>query len=266
MGPPETASPSWPASPPSPFDSFSHRQKLRRAKFHIDDVETRLREWGPKGCQVFKEADAEGRTHLLAKQVEPLPDDLPLIIGDALQNLRNSLDNLAFSLALKKQGTLTLEQEQRISFPLDGAEVKVGASSIRLMASDVQEDVCALAPNPARQALDEDPLWLLNKAANRDKHRRVQPTVTAIGQYELDLKVISPYFFLHGPGRLEPGANPVVIATLGPHAEVEGEMSTVFEVLFDSPSEIADRSIIITLRWFHDYVRDTVFKRLESHL
>ena len=41
------------------------------------------------------------------EMLNPLPADLPVIVGDALQCLRHSLDNLAFSLALANKRTLT---------------------------------------------------------------------------------------------------------------------------------------------------------------
>ncbi len=118
--------------------------------------------------------------------VEPLPNDLSVVIGDALQCLRNSLDNLAFALGKAENPTMSEKDERSISFPLFDSPNEGTDLRITQMNSVVQGVVRSLVPDPARLGLVDDPLWLLNKAAIYDKHREVTtmavmvPNVTTI--------------------------------------------------------------------------------------
>ena len=78
--------------------------------------------------------------------LKPLPDDLSVIIGDALQCLRHSLDNLAFSLALANNRTLTAKQEEEISFPIYDHHVTERTKVIQLMSQSVKDDISSLRP------------------------------------------------------------------------------------------------------------------------
>src|ERR1700686_281492 len=84
------------------------RLKIERAKKHIRDLGVRIR--------MFCESDAYTigvkphpiaeiqQTTLYFASVDPIPDDISLIIGDAVHNLRSSLDHLAWQLVLANGG------------------------------------------------------------------------------------------------------------------------------------------------------------------
>ncbi len=108
------------------------------------------------------------------EMLNPLPADLPVIVGDALQCLRHSLDNLAFSLALANKRTLTAKQEEEVLFPIHDHRVTERTRGIQLMSKSVKDDLSSLAPDPARLVLDQHPLWLLDKAVNWDRHRAIR--------------------------------------------------------------------------------------------
>src|SRR5947208_1380308 len=111
------------------MESFSHRRKLARAELHIQDIETMLTGWLRDGCRTFEKPNREGRFMLYAEQLQPLPDDLPLIMGDAFQCLRNSLDHIIFGLS-KKNPALTADDEDKISFPIYDGAVRDNARAI----------------------------------------------------------------------------------------------------------------------------------------
>ena len=81
----------------------------------------------------------------LVEQLEPLPDDLSVIIGEAFQCLRNSLDNLAFALAIKhKGGYLTEEEEESVAFPIPkkkGNKITPGNPALNLMPDTVRDEI-----------------------------------------------------------------------------------------------------------------------------
>jgi hypothetical protein len=254
------------SSPNSPYDTYSHRQKLRRAEVHIFDVKARLREWASDGCRTFTQSDGNGGIGIYGQQMKPLPGEISVIIGDALQCLRNSLDNLAFSLAKAHRPNMTPEDERDISFPIYNNAVGNGAKAIKLMDKPVKDDIRALAPNPARQPVKEDMLWLLNRTANWDKHRAVTIAIAGIGISHVFLPGGIHYDMSKRFTQKRLDTKPVLLATWNPAAKEGAEILPELQIVFDSPIEVSDRAVIGTLWRFHDHIRDTVFPRLERHL
>ncbi|MGI8809070.1 MAG: hypothetical protein ACR2KK_14765 [Acidimicrobiales bacterium] len=112
-----------------------------------------------------------------AQLVEPIPDELSLMAGDAFQCLRNSLDHIVFALSKKGTPTMTANQEDIPQFPIvrDHTKKAIDAThtALSLLSPDARDAVVALTPNPTTQKIDTEPLWLLNKMSNRDKHRQI---------------------------------------------------------------------------------------------
>jgi hypothetical protein len=84
--------------------SFSHRRKLARAKLHMQDVEAMFNGWLSDGYRVIEETNCKGYVVLYAEQSKPLPDQIPLAIGDALHCQRSSLDQIIFALSRSTTG------------------------------------------------------------------------------------------------------------------------------------------------------------------
>jgi len=248
--------------------SLSHRRKLARAKGHIEDVEALLAGWSSDGYRTFEKPNGEGRFVLYAEQLQPLPCDLPLVIGDTFQYLRHSLDHIVFALS-RKNPAMTAQDEDIPSFPIYDGAVRDGAKAISFLDQTARDDVRGLAPDPARQALDQDPLWLLNKMSNRDKHREI--VISPIARSDADTLILyesdgTDYFRGFGAKQLQPGAGPVALLELARSPGVKAEIGHSVKVIFDQGVEVADRQVVATLRWFHEHIRDTVFQRLEAHL
>ena len=207
---------------------------------------------------------------LCAELEKPAPDDLPLVIGDAFQCLRNSLDHIVFALS-RKNPAMTAQDEDVPAFPIYDGAVRPNARAISLLDNAARDDVRDLAPDPARKPLNQDPLWLLHKMSNRDKHREVAIALNVewqIGSYDLFESDGSDYFstLSFGPQRLEGGTEPVVLAEVGGSPAVKAQVGISSKVIFDQGVEVANREVAPTLRWMHDHIRDTVFQRLEPHL
>ena len=236
-----------PPSPATPFDSWGHRQKLLRADTQIAQALTAIDAWVQDGgYRTFDEPDGAGNAHVQAEMVKPLPEDLSVIIGDALQNLRNSLDNLVFSLALDNRGTLSPVEERGISFPISDSAVPTNSLSIQLLSQGAITDICSLAPDPARLALNHDPLWLLNGTANRDKHRTI---LVAAGAVTSAGAIFRPSgsggrgggLYFGAPSgafeRMSLGGPPVSIGTIYANAPAEVEPRHRMQIRFDGNIE-----------------------------
>ena len=125
--------PTAPKNPTGPLPS--HRRKLARAETHIQEVERLIKGWANDGnaYKIAVEANDEGHIEVFGEQLKPIPDQLELVIGDALQAMRSSLDNLAFALAFKKTPTMTAKEEGGVSFPIFDEPASIADRSVKLM-------------------------------------------------------------------------------------------------------------------------------------
>lgn len=255
------------------LESLSHRRKLAHAECHIRKLEALLSDWDSDGHRIFEQTNSEGEHQLCCEMLKPLSDELGLVVGDALQALRNTLDNLAFALAKTHTPGLTPEQEEEVSFPIPRRQtpIALGHPAIALMSQGAQNDLCALTPNPARNQLDQHPLWLLNKTANRDKHREIPTAAVAFAVQEMKIGIAGEsgyidYLQMKGNQLLQMGANPSIVAVWGRGSTLKPHIRSGVNVIFDKGIEVENRLVGQTLRLFHDYIRDTVVKSLEVHL
>src|SRR5918995_3001656 len=78
------------------------RLKIERARKHIRDLETETSAYlnsSPHPYQLRAEDDpATGDEVYRVRVLFPIPESIPLIVGDAVHNLRSALDHLAWQL------------------------------------------------------------------------------------------------------------------------------------------------------------------------
>jgi len=229
-----------------------------------------VKAWPNAGSyRISIEPDGNGGSRIVGKQLKPLPGDLGLVIGDALQAMRSSLDNLAFALAAKSSPSMTAKEEEDVSFPINDMPAPIGHRSIKHMGSIIGGEVVGFCPDPAVSPIQEHPLWILNKMNNRDKHRAITVAAFAVAHYSMSLSGT-----MSGPGFIGPGGpqhtkdvgDAVVFASFGPGSQIQTNLSASLQIVFDQGVEASNREVSSTLRWFHDHIRDVVFQGLEQHL
>jgi hypothetical protein len=216
------------------------------------------------------ETNSEDHVEVFGQQLKPLPADLELIVGDALQAMRSSLDNLAFALAIKNTPAMTPKEEADVSFPIFDTPPTARSRSVMHMDGTAIAEVIRLCPDPAVGPIKDHPLWLLNKASNRDKHRTITVAAIAadnVSQHIHKAIVKGPARIgIGGPKRTKNVGDRVVFSTFGPGSQVQIDVRAALQVVFDQGVEVADREVCGTLRSFHDHIRDTVFQSLEVYL
>ena len=174
---------------------------------------------------------------MVVELLKPLPDILPLVIGDALQNLRNSLDHLAFALA--HTPNMTPGQERDVSFPISDLAIVSTDRRIKMMSPNAKSDICSLAPDPRRQLPNQDPLRLLNKTNNRDKHRGVSVFAVAAGIHGLAFQSgYIDHLRLIGSQQLELGVISEPFMEWGPNTHLNAQLSHSVKVSFDKGVEV----------------------------
>jgi hypothetical protein len=145
--------------------------KVQRAKKHIVDLES---EWGifldtgPYRISVEDDFNTGERNYNVADAGE-IPVDIPVIVGDALQNIRSALDHLAYHLAVLGSGSSG--KLSHTYFPISDNATKYHsekARKVKGMRQDAIDAIDALEPYGGGRG---EIFWLINTLNNIDKHR-----------------------------------------------------------------------------------------------
>jgi hypothetical protein len=150
--------------------------KLGRAKVHLDALDILLQDFSGEGKAYAFTCydDPKTERHSLKTLMFEVPDPITLTVGDALYNMRSSLDQLVWSLA-KRPGKLI--DPEGTQFPIVErnntkhrkriADLTVGVPPLAI------DEIKSLQPYHRRAAFKSHPLWRLNAMGNLDKHRRI---------------------------------------------------------------------------------------------
>lgn len=123
----------------------------------------------------------------------PLPETLQEHVGDCVEKLRSSLDQIIFELSVRANGGLSEQEERSTKFPImSKAPQKVTKTTwqgIDLIPERARRQVQMLQPYVTHSELPQRaPLAILTTLAERSKHRTeltaatvAEPTVTSIG-------------------------------------------------------------------------------------
>lgn len=148
--------------------------KIERANQHINEFNTDLFAFFKTGAGGVRiDHDFAGRETLVL-DAKPLPKIIPLILGDAIHNLRAALDLMACEIVTNAGGTPTKycsfpirDTRQELVSTVSGGEIKIAGS-----------DICDLITDVIKPYIGgNDPIWGLNKIDIIDKHRLLIPTV-----------------------------------------------------------------------------------------
>lgn len=156
--------------------------KLNRAEEHIDTLDAEIRTFlADKPYGAYRTLEREGAEHVIhwSRCTQP-PRRLGLIAGDAIHNIRSSLDHMVVALAkfgASGIGQVVSEQEERrLQFPITLSPIE--------FRNQVRGRALAWIPPPAvliieqrqpylalPQSPKQFPLFELSQLDNADKHR-----------------------------------------------------------------------------------------------
>jgi len=145
--------------------------KIKRAYEHISAFGEQLRAFlEGRPYKVGAKRDPETRKLIYyVESAEPVPDCLPLIAGDAIQNLLSALDHLAYQLVCSDTGD-NPPNPRGIYFPIADDAAKYEASKRGRMQGARQQTFDAVdALKPYKGG--DDRLWTLQRLNNIEKHR-----------------------------------------------------------------------------------------------
>ncbi len=263
--------------------------KIERAQYHLEAINKAVRDFISEDNQiVIFERDPNIIDNYLVKiKFKSLPPQLlPLIVGDALQNLRSSLDHIALALTIRHSGeAISKDVERACQFPIIGDTSKKGEpgmgpqmwrsnSGVKIgMASPkAQRIIEVLQPYQRGKDFDAHPLWVLNELCNGDKHR-VLTMVTGV----IDSLQIVPGSLINCrrlPGEMIPLGRTVngnieiasiPLEKIDPNLQVGLKINITVKVVFSDilPDQL---NVIDTLWEIHRYITEEVIPPLAPYL
>jgi len=146
-------------------------QKIKRAKQHIAELKNQLCAFIDNDPYKVgaKQDSSTGKLIYYITNIEPIPDDLALIAGDAIQNLMSSLDHLAYQLVCSDTED-NPPNPRWIYFPIADDFSKYEAKKSGKMKGASQETFDKIdLLKPYKEG--NDLLWNLYRLNNIEKHR-----------------------------------------------------------------------------------------------
>ena len=213
-------------------------------------------------------------------------DEIPvapcsLIIGDIVQNIRSSLDHIAYALAINKINPLPQKFERQSQFPIIGDENNMGIpgsgpemfrnnalpSMIKYIEEEAKAVIEGVQPYKLGVRFRDHPLWKLNNLANTDKHRILHVSAAYAASYTVKNCKVSGNF-TNEPGIVK---NETVIARLGKLQPMDPENSLEMQVIPNmtiafSDGLLANQLVINTLDTITSYVDNKVLTPLQEFL
>jgi hypothetical protein len=177
----------------NPFDS--PKSTLRRARHHIKDLEAQVLSFiaeKPWTYAIEQDSDTGEHVHKI-RFTQRMPDEWPNILFDAVNNLRATLDQVAYASAIAASCTSL----KHIKFPFSTAEEWKNAPG---QCKDLPAEIQRLFLEARAYKGGNNTLWAINNICNTQKHFALIPF--AAGQASLFLMKEKPVRRVVAP---EPG-------------------------------------------------------------
>lgn len=171
------------------------KAKLNRAAHHLADIEQQVTAYlATKPCEVIEEPVETSSFRARLVMRNPVPDELPLAIGDCVHNIRSALDALAYQIAKERHsGEWDDKLERAPAFPICNTPTDFDRffrekQRTNFFDDSVQQAFREFQPFGADERVgrlndvdpkeyEYDPLLRLDALWNIDKHRRIPVVV-----------------------------------------------------------------------------------------
>lgn len=149
-------------------------EKFNRANEYVDQLNAITQKFrdGYPDAVVPEVNRASGEVSYRVAYVPSVPDDVPLILGDALQNLRSTLDHLAYELVIAAKNTPT----SNTAFPIFDSADDYWEHFARKVKGMGQHAIQHINRSEPYQGGFGHRLWQLHRLNNFDKHRTLLTT------------------------------------------------------------------------------------------
>jgi hypothetical protein len=249
--------------------------KIERAKTQISDIEARVQLWAQSNpfSVVNKINPHDPREEVWSFIPKTIGFDLPVIVGEALHNIRSPLDQMLSAVAEQRGSS------DGVAFPFGkSADIFERALSKqkKLLPADAIDMICALQPYKEGNVL----LWAINELNRGDKHRPKLVPVLANSSWKVSFMAVEKGGTLYITGDRRSGylatnqadGKPYVPAKdRHPYAEGETEfvicapgtkfrtdMKPLCKITFGQIQAINTESVVAVLHQMRDLVERTL--------
>jgi hypothetical protein len=248
------------------------RLQVGRAEEHLKTLEDAARDFAQSGAYTAEvEFDQKVFEYRVRARVQAAPPgQIRLLIRELVQGLRSTLDNTSYELAVRQTGKDPPPDADGIAFPIFKDATRYRKGSTRALTHiGAAESALIESLQPYRAAIpNEDPLWILHRLANDDKHKRLHVVGFTVAGSRFHVREFRGGGFRdevrHGP--FDDGA---VVATfyVGPgHHEMDMQFEFVTALAFRGGGPASGKLLGEVLPNVLGYVRDTVVPKFEPFL
>jgi len=237
------------------------RLKIERAKKHIRDLDHRIEIFGESkpytiGAKPHTVPEIK-HTTLYVASVSTIPDDFALIIGDAIHNLRSSLDHLVWQLVEAGGGTPNERTAFPICFGAKGPQQyasAIGSGEIKAMPPDAEKALRAIQP----YVTSDDTLWHLHDLDRIDKHRLIIAVGTALLDWHVSVSEDLTIPFPTTPRHLIAGYEIVNIPTATYERTGHQNFKLGIDIAFGESEIVAGKPVLETVNYMAQFVGSIV--------
>jgi hypothetical protein len=163
--------------------------KLFRAKEHLDGVQVETQKYYQANPARIVRQQEGSPDEFIGKVVTdaPIPQKIPLIVGDFLQNLRSSLDYLVWELVLSAKNIPDHNSMFPICTTSEAFKSQLARHRLDGVPASAIAEIDALQPYQDGQGAKANVLAMIDDLCNVNKHRRILTTILYGGQAPSDL-------------------------------------------------------------------------------
>lgn len=233
-------------------------RKLNRAKDLLGSLKQELSIFlDSKPYRIGTKRDTERRLIYFLKEVGEIPENIPTLVGEILQNLRSALDHKAYELFTSNSSG----DGRHIYFPIAADQASYEANKERKtkgMSQPAKDFIDSIKPYKEGNVI----LWQINELNNLDKHRALVTSGAAfksmdIGAHAMNLMMEKfggvPKDFPKMPLFIKPADNLFPLKTGvelfidGPDAKEIPDMQFIFQVVVNEPGIVEGEDVISLL-------------------
>jgi hypothetical protein len=236
--------------------------KAKRANHHIDELRKALASYSEGGSYAISVQSEWDHSNTVAtlEPSKPIPDDLPLIVGDAVHNLRTALDHVASAARRDLMGD---DAHAYFPFRRTGAEFATDTAALDAIEHAI--------PGARRIAIDEvQPyekgklgLYQLNALDKVDKHKKLILTTHLLFVNAVTIRTSAGFVLTINDCWLDPRSPTTLYRGAGEIA-VECDFQSSLELRFGEGLPLSDEPVLPALVRLSDATSKTL--RLLSEL
>ena len=229
--------------------------KIRRAQRHLAELEECIQVFlRNDACSIEVEEDRDSGSHVLRIVTsKPLPEDIPLAIGDAANNLRSALDILVSAFIRKAGGNIAAG-----SLPIHETKESLAAALQRSEINKVRPDVAEFILNNIKPYKDGNfGIWALSKLDNVNKHRLIIPVVAVTRLSGISARDENNNVFTNLTVTVDHGRIMNLIQT-GARMHITNPGHPAIAILFDEGHPFEGNAVVPTLHQLINLVAEVV--------